>query len=192
MRTLGLIVLIAVALGFDFTNGFHDAANAVAVSITTRALSPMAALSMAAALNVVGALVSTGVAVTVGEGIISTPTGTHGLVVVFAALMGAIVWNLITWRFGLPSSSPPALIGGLVGAGVASGTTVEWERRVAKAVIPMFLPPIIGLGLGYLLMIAILWLFRRGRPAKVNNGFRHSQIASTAAMAFSHGTQAPQ
>ena len=121
MQTVGLVLLVAVALGFDFTNGFHDAANAVAVSITTRALSPMTALAMAAGLNVVGALISTGVAVTVGEGIISTPSGTHGLVVVFAALIGAIVWNLITWRFGLPSSSTHALIGGLVGAGVASG-----------------------------------------------------------------------
>src|SRR4029079_1849131 len=97
MRTLGLVVLITVALAFDFTNGFHDAANAVAVSITTRALSPMTALIMAAGLNVVGALISTGVAVTVGEGIITTPSGTDGLVVVFAALIGAIVWNLITW-----------------------------------------------------------------------------------------------
>jgi PiT family inorganic phosphate transporter len=192
MRTLGLVVLIAVALGFDFTNGFHDAANAVAVSITTRALSPMAALSMAAALNVVGALVSTGVAITVGEGIIETPTGTHGLVVVFAALIGAIIWNLITWRFGLPSSSTHALIGGLVGAGLASSTTVQWESLVDKVVIPMLLSPVIGLGLGYLLMVVILWLFRRGRPAKVNHGFRRAQIGSTAAMAFSHGTQDAQ
>src|SRR3954471_7053384 len=104
MRTVGLIFLIIVALGFDFTNGFHDAANAVAVSITTRALRPVTALGMAAGLNVVGALVSTKVAATVGEGIISTPSGSHGLLVVFSALIGAIIWNLITWWLGLPSS----------------------------------------------------------------------------------------
>src|SRR3954471_11586968 len=160
MLNVGLIVLIVVALGFDFTNGFHDAANAVAVSITTRALSPMAALAMAAGLNVVGALVSTGVAVTVGEGIITTPQGTHGLVVVFAALIGAIVWNLITWRLGLPSSSTHALIGGLVGAGVASGTTVHWSVILDKVVIPMVVSPIIGFALAYLVMVGVLWAVR--------------------------------
>src|SRR5579863_9549741 len=100
MRTAGLVLLILVALGFDFTNGFHDAANAVAVSITTKALRPLTALVMAAGLNVVGALVSTKVAATVGSGIIGTPSGTHGLVIVFAALIGAIAWNLVTWWFG--------------------------------------------------------------------------------------------
>src|SRR3954471_13777750 len=192
MLNVGLIVLIVVALGFDFTNGFHDAANAVAVSITTRALSPMAALSMAAGLNVVGALVSTGVAITVGEGIISTPSGTHGLVVVFAALIGAIIWNLLTWWLGLPSSSTHALVGGLVGAAVASGTTVKWDGLVDKVIVPMALSPAIGLVLGYLVMVVILWLFRRARPAVVNHRFRRGQVFSTAAMAFSHGTQDAQ
>src|SRR6478609_4200592 len=192
MQTLGLVVLIVVALGFDFTNGFHDAANAVAVSTTTRTLSPMAALSMAAGLNVVGALVSTGVAITVGEGIIETPSGTHGLVVVFAALIGAIIWNLITWRFGLPSSSTHALIGGLVGAALASSTPVIWSGLWDKVLVPMALSPVLGLALGYLLMVGILWAFRRARPANVNRGFRKGQIGSTAAMAFSHGTQDAQ
>jgi PiT family inorganic phosphate transporter len=192
MVTAGLILLIVVALGFDFTNGFHDAANAVAVSITTRALAPMTALVMAAGLNVVGALISTKVAATVGEGIIETPSGTHGLVVVFSALIGAIVWNLITWRFGLPSSSTHALIGGLVGAALGSSTTVQWTGLVDKVLVPMVLSPIIGLSLGYLLMLVILWVFRRARPAKANSGFRHAQIGSTAAMAFSHGTQDAQ
>src|SRR3954453_12723479 len=148
MQTIGLGILIAVALGFDFTNGFHDAANAVAVSITTRALRPMTALGMAAGLNVVGALVSTKVAATVGEGIISPPSGTHGLVVVFAALIGAIVWNLLTWWLGLPSSSTHAIIGGLVGAALASGTTVKWQGLVDKVIVPMALSPAIGLVLG--------------------------------------------
>jgi phosphate/sulfate permease len=192
MVTAGLVLLIAVALGFDFTNGFHDAANAVAVSITTRALAPATALLMAAGLNVVGALISTKVAATVGEGIIEAPSGTHGLVVVFSALIGAIVWNLITWRFGLPSSSTHALIGGLVGAALGSSTTVQWTGLVDKVLIPMVLSPIIGLSLGYLLMVVILWLFRRVRPGAANRGFRHAQIGSTAAMAFSHGTQDAQ
>jgi PiT family inorganic phosphate transporter len=192
MLTLGLIALIAVALAFDFTNGFHDAANAVAVSITTRALRPMTALGMAAALNVVGALVSTKIALTVGEGIIAAPTGTHGLVIVFSALIGGIVWNLLTWWFGLPSSSTHALIGGLVGAALASATTVKWHGIVSKVVLPMALSPVIGLVLGYLVMMLILWLFRRARPGRANARFRSAQTLSTAAMAFSHGTQDAQ
>jgi PiT family inorganic phosphate transporter len=192
MLTLGLIALIVVALAFDFTNGFHDAANAVAVSITTRALRPLTALGMAAALNVVGALISTKVAATIGKGIISAPTGTHGLVIVFAAMIGGITWNLLTWWFGLPSSSTHALIGGLVGAAIASSSTVKWHGIIEKVVIPMAVSPVIGLALGYVLMMLILWSFRRVRPARANAGFRHAQTLSTAAMAFSHGTQDAQ
>jgi phosphate/sulfate permease len=192
VRTAGLIVLIAVALGFDFTNGFHDAANAVAVSITTRALRPMTALGMAAGLNVIGALVSTKVAATVGKGIISTPTGTHGLVIVFSALIGGITWNLLTWWFGLPSSSTHALIGGLVGAAIASASTVKWQGILDKVVIPMAASPVLGFLLGYLLMVAIMRVFRRARPTVVNRRFRRGQGVSTAAMAFSHGTQDAQ
>ena len=192
MRTAGLIILIVVALGFDFTNGFHDAANAVAVAIGTRALRPLSALGMAAGLNVVGALVSTKVAKTVGAGIITTPHGNSGLVVVFAALVGAIVWNLLTWRLGLPSSSTHALIGGLVGAAIASSGAVKWHGLVNKVVVPMAASPVIGLVLGYLAMVAILWLFRWARPAGVNRRFRHAQLLSTAAMSYSHGTQDAQ
>jgi PiT family inorganic phosphate transporter len=192
MRTAGLVILIVVALGFDFTNGFHDAANAVAVSITTRALRPLSALGMAAALNVVGALISTKVAGTVGKGIIATPSGTHGLVIVFAALAGGIGWNLLTWRLGLPSSSTHALVGGLVGAAIGAATTVHWKGVVEKVVLPMALSPLIGLALGYVLMLAISWAFRRANPAGVNRGFRRAQTLSTAAMAFSHGTQDAQ
>jgi inorganic phosphate transporter, PiT family len=192
MRTIGLVLLIVVALGFDFTNGFHDAANAVAVSITTRALRPLTALLMAAVLNVVGALVSTKVAATVGSGIIATPAGTHGLVIVFAGLIGAIAWNLLTWWFGLPSSSTHALIGGLIGAAIASANSVLWHGVVDKVVIPMAASPVIGLLFGYALMVSITWAFRSARPSPVNRGFRRAQIASTGAMAFSHGTQDAQ
>ncbi len=192
MQSIGLVVFVLVALGFDFTNGFHDAANAIAVSVTTRALRPLTALGMAAALNVVGALISTKVAATVGQGIIATPTGSHGLGVVFAGLVGAIGWNLITWRLGLPSSSTHALIGGLVGAALASATAVEWKSLLTKVVIPMVVSPVIGLALGFLLMLAILWTWRRRRPVAVNRGFRHAQPFSAAAVAFSHGTQDAQ
>lgn len=192
MQTAGLVLFIVVALGFDFTNGFHDAANAIAVSVTTRALRPLTALGMAAVLNVVGALVSTKVAATVGEGIISTPTGSHGLGVIFAALLGAIAWNLLTWRLGLPSSSTHALIGGLVGAGLASSTPVEWYGLLTKVVIPMVASPVIGFVLGFLLMVAILWTWRRARPSNVNRRFRQAQPLSAAAVAFSHGTQDAQ
>src|SRR5579884_770375 len=147
MQTAGLVLLVVVALGFDFTNGFHDAANAVATAISTRALRPLTALAMAAALNVVGALVSTKVAATVGKGIIGAPSGTHGLVIVFAALVGAIAWNLFTWVLGLPSSSTHSLIGGLVGAALGAGSTVKWHGLVSKVVIPMGASPLIGLAL---------------------------------------------
>src|SRR5665213_1875606 len=130
MRSIGLVFLILVALGFDFTNGFHDAANAVAVAITTRALRPLTALGLAAVMNVVGALISTKVAATVGKGIIATPHATNGLVIVFAALIGGIAWNLITWRIGLPSSSTHALIGGLVGAALGASSPVIWHGLV--------------------------------------------------------------
>jgi len=192
VRTVGLVAFILVALGFDFTNGFHDAANAVAVSITTRALRPLTALSMAAGLNVVGAVVSTKVAVTVGSGIIAAPQGTHGLVVVFAALIGAIFWNLITWWFGLPSSSTHALIGGLIGSALASGSSVKWHGVLSKVVMPMAASPLVGLLLGFLLMVAIVWIFQHKRPRVVNQLFQRGQTFSTGAMAFSHGTQDAQ
>jgi phosphate/sulfate permease len=192
MTTVGLVVLVAVALVFDFTNGFHDAANAVATSISTRAMRPFTALGMAAVLNVVGALISTKVAATVGNGIIAVSAGGHGLVVVFAALIGAILWNLFTWWLGLPSSSTHALIGGLVGAALGAADTVKWSSLIDKVVLPMALSPLIGFLLGYLVMVAILWAFRRARPTVVNRRFRLAQIASTGAMSYSHGTQDAQ
>jgi PiT family inorganic phosphate transporter len=187
-----LILVVAVALLFDYTNGFHDAANAVASVVSTRALSLRAALAMGATMNLIGALLGTGVAITVATGIIATPIGPPALSVVFAALLGAIVWNLVTWYFGLPSSSSHALVGGLVGAGIASGTTVHWAGVVAKVIVPMVVSPLIGLALGYLLMLAVLWLFRRARYHRVERGFRRTQIASAAGLALGHGLQDAQ
>ncbi|MEV8378573.1 inorganic phosphate transporter [Kribbella sp. NPDC056861] len=187
-----VIAVIVIALAFDYTNGFHDAANAIATSVSTRALTPRVALVMAAVMNFVGAFLGTEVADTIGKGIINIPAGQHGLVIVIAALVGAITWNLITWYFGLPSSSSHALIGGLVGAGLASTSVVLWSGIVDKVVIPMVLSPAIGFFGAFLLMTAILWIFRRSNPGKTTRGFRLAQSLSAAAMALGHGLQDAQ
>ncbi len=187
-----VVVIVSIALIFDYTNGFHDSANAIATTISTRALTPRAALILAAVMNVVGALISTKVAATVGSGIIDAPSGRAGLVVVLAALLGAIAWNLGTWYFGLPSSSSHALIGGLVGAAIAGSEGVKWNGVLDKVVIPMVISPLIGFAASYLVMLSILWLFRRVNATRANRGFRWGQILSAATMAFGHGTQDAQ
>ena len=185
----GVIAVVALAMGFNYTNGFHDSANAIATSVSTRALTPRIALLMAAVANLVGAFFGTNVAATVGKGIIDAPTGTTGLVLCAGALVGAIGWNLLTWWKGLPSSSSHALIGGLVGAALAAGAGVQWKGVIDKVIIPMVISPVAGLVLGYLVMTAILWIFRRSNPGKVGRGFRYAQTVSAAAMAFGHGMQ---
>jgi inorganic phosphate transporter, PiT family len=192
VELVAVLVVIAVALVFDYTNGFHDAANAIATSVSTRALSPRTALLMAAVLNLVGAFLGTEVATTVGSGIIAPPEGVPGLAVVLAALVGAIVWNLATWWFGLPSSSSHALIGGLVGAALASAGEVQWGGVVDKVLIPMVLSPLVGFTLAGIVMLALLWIFRRGRPTRLTRGFRRAQTVSAAAMALGHGLQDAQ
>ena len=187
-----IVAVIVVALGFDYTNGFHDAANAIATSVSTRALTPRAALVMAAVMNLVGAFLGTGVAQTVGSGIVELPETESSLVVILAALLGAIVWNLTTWWFGLPSSSSHALIGGLVGATLAAAGTVKWAGILDKVVIPMIVSPVVGFTLAFLLMTAIMWIFRRTHPGRVNRGFRIAQTFSAAAMALGHGLQDAQ
>lgn len=187
---LAVLAVIAVALAFDYTNGFHDAANAIATSVSTRALTPRVALALAAVGNFVGAHFGAGVAKTVGDGLVTLPTGVASLGVVFAGVLGAIAWNLITWYFGLPSSSSHALFGGLVGATLlAAGGVVQWSNIGEKVIVPMVLSPIIGLTLGYVVMLAILWLFRKGHPGRLNRGFRWAQTASAAAMSVGHGMQ---
>ncbi|MDT4932293.1 MAG: inorganic phosphate transporter, PiT family [Pseudonocardiales bacterium] len=188
-----VVVIVAVARGVDFTNGFHDSANAIATSVSTKALTPRVALIMAAFMNVIGALISTKVAATVGKGIIATPAHNNsGLVLVLAALLGAIAWNLGTWYFGLPSSSSHALIGGLVGAALVASETVKWHGILDKVIIPMIVSPLVGFGLSYLFMLAVLWAFSRSNAVRANRGFRWAQIASAATMAFGHGTQDAQ
>ncbi|WP_326786951.1 inorganic phosphate transporter [Streptomyces sp. NBC_00151] len=192
MDTFALIVTIGVALGFTYTNGFHDSANAIATSVSTRALTPRAALAMAAVMNLAGAFLGSGVAKTVSEGLIQTPEGSKGMGILFAALVGAITWNLITWYFGLPSSSSHALFGGMVGAALAGGTAVYWSGLLDKVIIPMFLSPVVGLLVGYLVMTAIMWMFRRSNPHKTKRGFRIAQTVSAAGMALGHGLQDAQ
>jgi inorganic phosphate transporter, PiT family len=187
-----IVLVIVVALAFDWTNGFHDAANAIATSVATRALTPPVALGMAAAMNLIGAFLGTEVASTVGSGVITAPRGMSGLAVVLAALVGAIVWNLITWRLGLPSSSSHGLIGGLVGAALAAGSAVQWSGVVNKVIVPMVVSPVLGFALAAVVMLAILWIFRRGRPRRLTAGFRHAQTLSAAAMALGHGLQDAQ
>jgi inorganic phosphate transporter, PiT family len=193
---LGLVTVVAVALGFSYTNGFHDSANAIATSVSTRALTPRAALTMAAVMNLLGSYIGLrlggGVASTITNGIIKTPAGDAGLWIVFALLVGAIVWNVVTWYFGLPSSSSHALIGGMIGAGLAAGVTVEWKGVWQKVILPMVSSPIVGFILAFFLMVGILWAFRRAHPGRVSRGFRISQTISAAAMALGHGIQDAQ
>lgn len=194
MEVALVIVVVALALSFDYTNGFHDAANAIATSVSTRALTPRAALIMAAVMNFAGALLGTEVAETIAKSIVNldgAPDHT-ALVVILCALIGAITWNLITWWFGLPSSSTHALIGGLVGAGLAGGLGIYGAAIVDKVVLPMIFSPLIGFVLAFLVMVGVLWLFRRASPSKTNRRFRIAQTASAAAMALGHGLQDAQ
>ncbi len=189
MDWLPVGIVIALAMGFNYTNGFHDAANAIATSVSTRALTPRIALGMAAIANLIGAFFGTKVAKTIGSGVIDAPAGSTGLLICGAGLIGAIGWNMLTWWYGLPSSSSHALIGGLGGAALAASAGVHWQSVFEKIIIPMIASPIVGVALGYLVMTSILWLFRGAHPGRVSRGFRYAQTASAAAMAFGHGLQ---
>ena len=188
-----VIAVVAVALIFDYTNGFHDAANAIATSVSTQALTPRVALVLAAVMNFVGALLGQEVAHTVSEVInVSDLDATQGLVIVLSGLLGAIVWNLITWYFGLPSSSSHALIGGLVGAALAASAIVPWMTILDKDVIPMVASPLVGFVAAFLVMLSIMWIFRRRNPHRVYRGFRLMQTLSAAGLALGHGLQDAQ
>jgi inorganic phosphate transporter, PiT family len=182
-------IIVIVALVFDYTNGAHDSANAIATVVSTKVLSPRTAVLMAALLNFVGALVGTSVAHTIGSGIIHPDMVKGSQALVLAALVGAIFWNALTWYLGLPSSSSHALIGGLIGSAIAHGgwATLNYVSIVKKVVLPLFLSPMAGLLGGYLLMLLLAWLCREAHPQKANSAFRKLQIASSAFMATSHG-----
>ena len=194
MEPVLVVFVVALALGFDYTNGFHDAANAIATSVSTRALTPRAALIMAAVMNFAGALLGTEVAETIATSIVDLQDAPphSALVVVLCALVGAITWNLVTWWFGLPSSSTHALIGGLVGAGLAAGFGIYGSAIVDKVVLPMIVSPVVGFGAAFLVMAGLLWLIRFKAPSRVNRRFRLAQTVSAAAMALGHGLQDAQ
>src|SRR6266567_131676 len=192
MNSILVWVVVVVALGFDFTNGFHDTANAVATSVSTRALSPRTAVFVAAVANLAGAFVTTAVAKTVGEGIIDTGLATEKTVL--AALLGAIAWNLLTWWLGLPSSSSHALIGGLIGAAlVQSGPKgVEWHGVVHKVAFPALASPVLGFAGAFVLLLVIYRVFVWLTPGVANRGFRLGQLASGTWVAFTHGANDAQ
>ena len=192
MEDLTLVAVVVVALFFDFTNGFHDTANAIATSVSTRALSPRNAVLIAAILNFLGAFVSFAVAATIAKGIVNPEVVT--LNVILAGLVGAITWNLITWFLGLPSSSSHALIGGVGGAAIAAAglDVVYWSGIWEKVVKPGLLSPTIGFAIAFALMIVIIWLIRKRSPSKVNRVFRRGQIVSGSFVAFTHGTNDAQ
>ena len=188
---LVLAVIIALGLAFDFVNGFHDTANAIATSVATRVLSPGQAVSMAAVLNVLGAVSGTAVASTVGRGIVPPEVATQQLVA--AALISAIAWNLLTWWLAIPSSSSHALIFSIVGAGIAAaGVGAIQIGGVTKTMQGLVFSPVLGFLVALLLLMALLWLFARSRPLTVGRLFGRLQIVSAAYMAFSHGSNDAQ
>ena len=187
-----LVVVIAVGLAFDFTNGFHDTANYVATWVGTRAISPRAAVLISAVANLAGAFVTTAVAKTIGKGLIDTNLVSNQ--VLLAALLGAIAWNLLTWWFGLPSSSTHALVGGLVGAALVKAGTkgVLWHGLWEKVIIPAAASPVIGFAGAFLLVVLIYRLFHRVTPGVANRGFRLGQLVSGTWVAFTHGANDAQ
>ncbi len=182
-----VILLVSLALMFDFMNGFHDAANSIATVVSTGVLKPGQAILFAAFFNVIAIFVfQLSVAATVGKGIVQPGVvDTH---VVFGALLGAITWNVITWYYGIPSSSSHALIGGIVGAVIAkSGAGSLVSAGIFKTVIFIFISPLLGFVLGSLMMVAVAWIFRRSRPSKVDKWFRRLQLVSAGAYSLGHG-----
>jgi PiT family inorganic phosphate transporter len=191
--TLGLLAAVVVAaIVFDYINGFHDAANAIATVVSTGVLPMRTAILIAALLNFVGALAGTAVAKMISTGLADPAVVTQ--VVILAALLGASAWNIITWFYGIPSSSSHALIGGLAGAVVAHAglDAFKWKALGEKVLLPLVLSPTLGFIAAFILMVALLWIFRRARPQTVNKASRRLQLISALTMAFSHGSNDAQ
>src|SRR4051795_12242910 len=183
-------IVVATAIAFDFTNGFHHTANSIATSVSTRAMSPRMAVLMSSSLNFVGAFLSLAVAATIASGIVQT--GSVTLLTVFAGLVGAIAWNLLTWWFGLPSSSSHALIGGMVGSTLASGGVVIWSGLVQKVAIPALVAPVLAMLAAGLAILIAYRIVGRQSPGVVTRGFRLGQLATSALFSLSHGTNDAQ
>lgn len=187
-----LLGVLASAIVFEFINGFHDTANAIATTVYTRALPLRVAILMSATMNFIGALMSEKVAMTIAHGLVNISLE---LYVILAALLGAIIWDLLTWWFSIPSSSSHALIGSLIGATIVfsrSLSTVEWNGVLAKVVIPLFTSPLIGMFLGFTVMRLVFELFANWHPSKANGFFHKAQICSSMFMAYSHGNNDAQ
>ena len=184
--------VVLLALAFDYINGFHDTANAIATSVSTRAIAPKTAVMIDAIINFLGAMISTGVAKTIGGDIVTSPDMINGEIIV-AALVGAIFWNLLTWWYGIPSSSSHALIGGIIGAVMISvGSDALHVGGIGKIFISLVASPILALILGYIVMKVLLFLFGRFSPIVLNDRFRNMQLVSAALMSFSHGSNDAQ
>jgi len=192
--SLILILIVVIAVVFDYTNGAHDSGNAIAPLVSTKVMSPKQAVLMAAVLNLAGAFLGTEVASTIGKGIINTELITGEMGLILAALLGAIFWNILTWILGLPSSSSHALMGGLMGAAIAyqGWGSLNYTNIIHKIILPLFLSPVMGFIGGYLLMLLIAWLTYKYRPHKMNKIFRRLQIFSGGFMALSHGSNDAQ
>ena len=190
--TVALLLVVGLAVVFDYINGFHDTANAIATSVATRALRPQVAVGMAAAFNFIGAFAGTAVAKTIGAGLVDDATTTQAIV--GAALIGAIAWNLLTWYFGIPSSSSHALIGGLLGATIigAGFGALKLDGITNKVLIPMFTSPLLGFVIAFGLMVALYWIFRGVSRKPAAAGFRRLQVFSAGYMAFAHGSNDAQ
>jgi PiT family inorganic phosphate transporter len=188
MMTL-LVIVVVLALVFDFINGFHDTANAIATVVSTRALSPVVAVIYAGILNFGGAMIGTEVAATIGKGLVNAAS--ISLHTVICTITAAIIWNLITWYKGLPTSSSHALIGSLLGATFASsaagGDNIMWAALWQKVLLPMFLSPVLGITIGFAVMVALTWMIYRLQPAFINRLFGRLQILSAGFMAINHG-----
>lgn len=185
-----LIIVLVLAVGFDFVNGFHDTANAIATVVATRVLSPAQAILMSASLNFVGALTGTAVAQTIAKDMVPAELMTQHEYTVVAALLAAITWNLITWFYGIPSSSSHALIGGMLGAAIAATDNFgapKWGKVLEKVLLPLVVSPLVGFAVAWLLMIFLLRTFSKRTPSQTHSLFGRLQIFSSAFMAYSHG-----
>lgn len=190
---LVLVIVVFLALAFDFINGFHDTANAIATSVSTRALKPRVAILLAASMNFIGAMMFTGVAKTIGGSVADPTKLDNGIEVVIATLLAAIIWNLVTWWFGLPSSSSHALIGALAGAVfVGAGSDMLNYGGFKDIVLALILSPILAFIIGYVVMQLLKFIFAKRSPHTVNKGFRTMQIFTAALQSFTHGTNDAQ